>query len=63
MQDDDGECCGAVARNIRDGAMELFAAKATILASGGAGQCFKPTTNALICTGDGIAQATASARR
>jgi succinate dehydrogenase / fumarate reductase flavoprotein subunit len=46
-----------VARNIRDGAMELFAAKSVILASGGAGQCFKPTTNALICTGDGIAQA------
>ena len=56
VQDDDGECCGAVARNIRDGSMELFAAKATIQASGGAGQCFKPTTNALICTGDGIAQ-------
>ena len=37
--------------------MELFAAKSAILASGGAGQCFKPTTNALICTGDGIAQA------
>jgi succinate dehydrogenase / fumarate reductase flavoprotein subunit len=36
--------------------MELFAAKAVIQASGGAGQCFKPTTNALICTGDGIAQ-------
>ena len=50
-------CVGAVARNIRDGAMELFAAKTVILASGGAGQCFKPTTNALICTGDGIAQA------
>jgi succinate dehydrogenase / fumarate reductase flavoprotein subunit len=28
-----------------------------ILASGGAGQCFKPTTNALICTADGISQA------
>ncbi len=28
-----------------------------ILASGGAGQVFQPTTNALICTGDGIAQA------
>ena len=56
VQDDDGDCCGAVARNIRDGSMELFGAKATIQASGGAGQCFKPTTNALICTGDGIAQ-------
>jgi succinate dehydrogenase flavoprotein subunit len=56
-QDEDGECCGAIARNIRDGRLELFAAKSTILASGGAGQCFKPTTNALICTGDGIAQA------
>src|ERR671913_1433100 len=57
VQDDEGNCCGAVARNIRDGAMELFSAKAVIQASGGAGQCFKPTTNALICTGDGIAQA------
>ena len=35
----------------------MFRAKGTILAQGGAGQCFKPTTNALICTGDGIAQA------
>src|SRR3954465_9742526 len=57
VQDADGNCVGAVARNIRDGAMELFAANSTILASGGAGQCFKPTTNALICTGDGMAQA------
>jgi succinate dehydrogenase / fumarate reductase flavoprotein subunit len=57
VQDDDGECCGAIARNIRDGSMELFAAKSVILASGGAGQVYKPTTNALICTGDGIAQA------
>ncbi len=57
LQDDQGTCCGAIARDIRDGTMELFAAKSVILASGGAGQCFKPTTNALICTGDGIAQA------
>ena len=57
LQDDAGECCGAIARNIRDGSMELFSAKGVILASGGAGQCYKPTTNALICTGDGIAQA------
>jgi succinate dehydrogenase / fumarate reductase flavoprotein subunit len=55
--DDDGECVGVVARDIRSGTMETFAAKNVILASGGAGQCYKPTTNALICTGDGIAQA------
>ena len=54
---DDGECVGAVAREIRSGKMETFSAKSVILASGGAGQCFQPTTNALICTGDGIAQA------
>src|SRR5205085_2694186 len=57
MLDDDGTCVGCVARDIRSGAMETFNAKNGILASGGAGQCFKPTTNALICTGDGIAQA------
>jgi succinate dehydrogenase / fumarate reductase, flavoprotein subunit len=55
--DDDGSCVGVVARDIRTGQMETFAAKNVILASGGAGQCFRPTTNALICTGDGIAQA------
>ena len=55
--DGDGECIGAVARDVRDGHMETFTAKSVILASGGAGQCFSPTTNALICTGDGIAQA------
>lgn len=54
---DDGDCVGVVARDIRTGRMEVFAAKSVILASGGAGQCFKPTTNGLICTGDGIAQA------
>src|SRR5919107_11088 len=57
LLDDDGNCVGCVARDIRSGRMEVFNAKATILASGGAGQVWKPTTNALICTGDGIAQA------
>ena len=57
LQDDDGRCTGAVCRNLRDGRMEVFNAKATILASGGAGQAYKPTTNGLIVTGDGIAQA------
>jgi succinate dehydrogenase / fumarate reductase, flavoprotein subunit len=55
--DDDGECCGVVTRNVADGSMELFGAKAVILATGGNGQAWRPTTNALICTGDGIAMA------
>jgi succinate dehydrogenase flavoprotein subunit len=57
LREDEGRCTGAIVRNIRDGRTEVFTAKAVILASGGAGQAFKPTTNALICTGDGIAQA------
>jgi succinate dehydrogenase / fumarate reductase flavoprotein subunit len=57
LQDDDGRCVGAICRNLRDGALEVFNAKSTILASGGAGQAYRPTTNGLIVTGDGIAQA------
>jgi succinate dehydrogenase / fumarate reductase flavoprotein subunit len=56
LQDDAGDCTGAIARDIRTGAMEVFRAKAVIQATGGAGQAYKPTTNALICTGDGLAQ-------
>jgi succinate dehydrogenase / fumarate reductase flavoprotein subunit len=55
--DRNGECAGVVVRNIRDGSMDLFEAKAVILATGGNGQIWRPTTNALICTGDGIAMA------
>jgi succinate dehydrogenase / fumarate reductase flavoprotein subunit len=55
--DDDGNCVGAICRNVRDGSMDHFGAKAVILATGGNGQIWHPTTNALICTGDGIAQA------
>ena len=55
--DDEGNCIGAICRNVKDGSMEHFGAKAVILATGGNGQIWHPTTNALICTGDGIAQA------
>src|SRR4051794_31566394 len=55
--DDDGHVSGAVVRNIRDGSMDVFQAKTVILATGGNGQVYNPTTNALICTGDGIAMA------
>jgi len=57
VRDDSGRIAGAVTRNMRDGAFELFTAKSVILATGGNGQVFIPTTNALICTGDGIAMA------
>jgi succinate dehydrogenase / fumarate reductase flavoprotein subunit len=57
VQGDDGEVVGCIGRNLRDGQMELFSAKSVILASGGNGQIYDPTTNALVCTGDGIAMA------
>jgi succinate dehydrogenase / fumarate reductase flavoprotein subunit len=57
VRDEQGQCCGVVARDVRSGRMETFHAKNTILACGGAGQVYSPTTNALIVTGDGIAQA------
>ncbi len=57
LLDDDGACAGCIARDVRRGDLRLFPAKSTILATGGAGQCYRPTTNASICTGDGIALA------
>jgi len=57
LQDDEGRCNGAICRNLRNGELQVFDAKAVILACGGAGQAYKPTTNGLIVTGDGIAQA------
>jgi succinate dehydrogenase / fumarate reductase, flavoprotein subunit len=57
LQDDSGRCCGVIARDVRSGRMEAFSAKNVILACGGAGQVYKPTTNGLIVTGDGIAMA------
>jgi succinate dehydrogenase / fumarate reductase, flavoprotein subunit len=57
IHDDDGRCCGVLARDVRSGRMEVFSAKNVILACGGAGQVYRPTTNGLIVTGDGIALA------
>src|SRR5665213_1144019 len=42
---------------IRSGAMEMFTAKSVIIATGGCGQAYLPTTNGLIVTGDGMALA------
>ncbi len=55
VKDERGHCGGVVAFEIRSGRVALFKAKAVIIAAGGLGRVFEPSTNALICTGDGIA--------
>ena len=54
---EDGECCGAVVMDIRSGEIHVIRAKAVIIAAGGLGRVFEPSTNALICTGDGMSLA------
>jgi succinate dehydrogenase / fumarate reductase flavoprotein subunit len=54
---EDGECRGVIAMDIHSGKLEIIKAKSVILATGGAGRIFEPSTNALICTGDGLALA------
>jgi succinate dehydrogenase / fumarate reductase flavoprotein subunit len=54
----DGErCLGALALDIRSGELHAILAKGTIIATGGAGRTYEPSTNALICSGDGISLA------
>ena len=57
LKDDDGHILGAVIFNIQDGQIVVIEAKTTLIATGGAGQLFKTTTNALINTGDGMGMA------
>ena len=54
---DGGRCGGVVAMEMRTGDIHAIQAKATILATGGSGRVFEPSTNALICSGDGMALA------
>src|SRR5205807_2622784 len=54
---DDGQCRGCVAMDIRTGELHAIAAKTTIICTGGLGRVYEPSTNALICTGDGISLA------
>jgi succinate dehydrogenase / fumarate reductase flavoprotein subunit len=54
---EDGECRGVVAMEMLSGKLHTVTAKAVILATGGVGRAFEPSTNALICTGDGMALA------
>jgi succinate dehydrogenase / fumarate reductase flavoprotein subunit len=54
---DDGVCRGVVAMNMRTSEFHVFSAKAVVLATGGLGRTYYPTTNGFICTGDGMSMA------
>ena len=50
----DGACVGVTALEMETGELFLLQAKATLLATGGAGRIYWATTNAFINTGDGL---------
>jgi fumarate reductase flavoprotein subunit len=54
---DDGRVHGVVAIELRTGRIEAITAKSVVLCNGGSGKVFPYTTNAAICTGDGMALA------
>ena len=57
LRDEDGTGLGALAVSIETGEVVQIAARTTLIATGGAGQIFRTTSNALINTGDGTAMA------
>ena len=52
---DGGRCYGAVVRDLITGQLTAYVAKATAIATGGAGVLYRVTTNAVICEGIGHA--------
>jgi fumarate reductase flavoprotein subunit len=54
---DGSRCYGAVVRDLITGELTAYVAKATALATGGAGRVYRVTTNAVICEGIGAALA------
>lgn len=48
-------CYGAYVLDKSDGDIKTFLSRVTVVASGGAGQIYRNTTNPVIATGDGIA--------
>jgi succinate dehydrogenase / fumarate reductase flavoprotein subunit len=54
---EEGAVRGVIALDLKTGELHAIKAKAVVMASGGAGRVFEPSTNALICTGDGLSLA------
>jgi succinate dehydrogenase / fumarate reductase flavoprotein subunit len=57
VRDADGDVLGVVALEMETGDVMILQAKATLLATGGAGRIFAHSTNAFINTGDGLGMA------
>ncbi|MAH72633.1 MAG: succinate dehydrogenase flavoprotein subunit [Cellvibrionales bacterium TMED49] len=57
VKNDDNAVVGVVALDIESGEVVFVKSKATVFATGGAGRIYASTTNAHICTGDGIGMA------
>jgi len=57
VKNSDNAVVGVVAINIETGETVYVKSKATVFATGGAGRIYASTTNAHICTGDGIGMA------
>ncbi|HLX29210.1 MAG TPA: succinate dehydrogenase flavoprotein subunit [Casimicrobiaceae bacterium] len=57
IRDDEGHVLGVTALEMETGEVYVLEAKATILATGGAGRIFAASTNAFINTGDGLGMA------
>src|SRR5678816_1314343 len=54
IRNTDGEVVGVIALEMETGEPMIFESKVTVLATGGAGRIFEASTNAYICTGDGL---------
>jgi len=52
-----GRCVGVTAMDIKTGELHTFHSKATVFATGGYGRCWRVTSNAHACTGDGMVSA------
>ena len=57
VKNQDGVVVGVIALNIESGEVVHVTSRATVLATGGAGRIYASTTNALMCTGDGVGMA------
>ena len=57
VKNQDGVVVGVIALCMETGEVVHVSSKATVVATGGAGRIYASTTNALMCTGDGIGMA------